>query len=374
MKILYLTTSIEETNYDYFLGKSFPVGNPSNQNFHSKMIRALALAGAEVTVLSLVPFSTQGKKIVDHGNYHYIEHPDHLLDKVFLEKSLFLRAKELGPYDSVIFDSLNRHLGKVALRFHSTSEIVALLTDKQKNLTNAKKGYVKEILGNVSKADASIALSEGLLETFSMVNKPHWVTEGIIEERGDAPIDFLDGSYLYFGGALLPRYGIYDLIKAYEKTKPDYDLVIAGHGASLEPFNNPRIKFVGQVSKQTNYALQAHAAALINPRPYDLHLDAESVPSKMLEYLASGKPVISTLHSKLKELFPEEVNWVDGTLLDFFTTHLDENRKLVGLKENHSQQKLEELYGLKTQGQRIYSFLQDLSSLSKESITLENSK
>jgi glycosyltransferase involved in cell wall biosynthesis len=172
----------------------------------------------------------------------------------------------------------------------------------------------------------------------------------------------------------LPRYGIYDLIKAYEKTKPDYDLVIAGHGASLEPLNNPRIKFVGQVSKQTNYALQAHAAALINPRPYDLHLDAESVPSKMLEYLASGKPVISTLHSKLKELFPEEVNWVDGTLLDFFITHLDENRKLIGLKENHSQQKLEELYGLKTQGQRIYSFLQDLSSLSKESITLENSK
>ena len=56
MKIIYVTTSLEENDYVEF-NKQWKVSlNPSNQNFHNKMIRALSINN-EIDVISIRPFS-----------------------------------------------------------------------------------------------------------------------------------------------------------------------------------------------------------------------------------------------------------------------------------------------------------------------------
>jgi glycosyltransferase involved in cell wall biosynthesis len=163
-------------------------------------------------------------------------------------------------------------------------------------------------------------LSDGLLKALALENKPHLVFPGIVEQASKGKPLFSKNGYFYFGGALLARYGILSLLEAYLAAKPDYDLIIAGHETSSDEFKHllrqsPRIRYLGQVTKEENAILEANAALLINPRPYDEKLDQESVPSKLLEYLASGSPILSTRHSALQKEFPADINWLQDSSL-----------------------------------------------------------
>ena len=45
MKILYLTTALLDEDYNALLNKGYAMSNPSNQNFHSRLIDALKAQG-----------------------------------------------------------------------------------------------------------------------------------------------------------------------------------------------------------------------------------------------------------------------------------------------------------------------------------------
>ena len=62
MKIIYFTTAIQRDDYRDFT-KLWTISlNPSNQNFHNKMIRSLAINN-EVHVISIRPFSRKNCKV-----------------------------------------------------------------------------------------------------------------------------------------------------------------------------------------------------------------------------------------------------------------------------------------------------------------------
>ncbi len=382
MKILYLTTALRDEDYNALLHLGVKVTNPSNQNFHTKMIKAIASVD-EVTVVSLIRFPTNQILLFDSGNYHYVPYPDDYFERIFLrEKAVTKTAMALkAPFDVVVYDPLNRSIARAipALAKRMRVPSMAILTDNPKNLSRSPFLYRKSVFSSVRKATAVLALSDGLLAAFHVQNKMHFITPGLVEESLVSSCPLPQGSYLYFAGALAPRYGINDLLRAYQATHPDYDLVIAGHSQHFKvPKEEPRIRFLGQVTKNENEAYESAAALCINPRPYDEKLDRESVPSKVLEYLASGRPVLSTFHTQLHELFPDDVNWLpasqEETLTEFFRAHLDAKKHFVGLQPNHAHARLFAQFGLAAQGERIHRFLVAVSSASKPSITLEKSK
>ncbi len=76
-----------------------------------------------------------------------------------------------------------------------------------------------------------------------------------------------------------------------------------------------------------------------------------------MEYLTYGKVIISTLSTPIKNAFPKDINWYEGDLKEFLKANVDANGGLSGLKENHAQKRIEELYGLKKSAKDLQRFL-----------------
>jgi glycosyltransferase involved in cell wall biosynthesis len=375
MKILYLTTALLDEDYNALLNKGYAMSNPSNQNFHSRLIDALKAQGP-IEVISLVPYLFSDITLLDSGVFTYINSHGKFLDKISgRNRSLRSVAEQkiAQGADVILYDSLNVHLGQAAVSLGSKHHlpVIAIVTDNPENLAKAPRFYVSSVKKNLDSSSAVLALSDGLLKALALENKPHLVFPGIVEQASKGKSLFPKNSYFYFGGALLARYGILSLLEAYLATKPNYDLIIAGHETSSDEFKHllrqsPRIRYLGQVTKEENAILEANAALVINPRPYDEKLDQESVPSKLLEYLASGSPILSSRHSALQKEFPTDINWLSDSslqgLTSWFKGHLDEKKRLKDVLPNHGAEKVLSLYGQTIIGKTIYDFLNSLNA------------
>jgi len=104
--------------------------------------------------------------------------------------------------------------------------------------------------------------------------------------------------YFLYSGTLDRRYGIRTLVEAYLKSNvTDYDLYICGDGDEKKyvekmSFLNPKIKYLGQIDRNSVLRLQKNAFLLINPRQNTAEYTKFSFPSKVIEYMSSGTPVL----------------------------------------------------------------------------------
>jgi glycosyltransferase involved in cell wall biosynthesis len=111
--------------------------------------------------------------------------------------------------------------------------------------------------------------------------------------------DTHDVKIVFYSGVLNQYGGVELLLDAFAAIRnPDVRLWICGKG------NNPklndalkrddRIVFYGCVDEQTLQRLSRQAWVMVNPRPNSVVDSRHNFPSKILEYLSYGKPVIST--------------------------------------------------------------------------------
>lgn len=104
---------------------------------------------------------------------------------------------------------------------------------------------------------------------------------------------------LMYMGALTPHGGVTQLAKAFQLIQDqNVELLICGRGENPEIERlaevDKRIKIMGFVSESELNTLACKAIAFVNPRPSDFEPNKLNYPSKLLHYLAFGKPVIST--------------------------------------------------------------------------------
>jgi glycosyltransferase involved in cell wall biosynthesis len=108
----------------------------------------------------------------------------------------------------------------------------------------------------------------------------------------------LQKTILYTGG-LNQKYGITTLVDAFMQIEdPEYRLILCGSGDAVPYINNAqrkdsRIEYKGLVRHDETLSLQMKATVLVNPRQNTEEFTKYSFPSKNLEYLASGTPVIA---------------------------------------------------------------------------------
>lgn len=103
---------------------------------------------------------------------------------------------------------------------------------------------------------------------------------------------------LLYTGSLGIHTSINDLVDAFMKTlNPHYKLVICGGGdceSHIKECANKdkRIEFRGIVPRHIVLDLQRSATAVINPRKPSIPITRYSFPSKTMEYMSSGTPLI----------------------------------------------------------------------------------
>lgn len=105
---------------------------------------------------------------------------------------------------------------------------------------------------------------------------------------------------IMYAGTLHEKFGIKKLVDAFKKnTLKESELWIFGEGDSLEYIQQEakldlRIKYKGTRTKDEILKLEKQVTLLINPRPSLEEFTKYSFPSKTLEYMGSGTPLLTT--------------------------------------------------------------------------------
>lgn len=327
MRIIYFTSSMIPDDFNKLVLSSRIAPNPSNQNFHRKLIRALALYN-DVEVISNRPSATQTNpnnkfknEIKADGliNYNYIGFINSRIFKPITfgaNTATNLHRLFRKKQDTVILvDSLNYSLVHAAQAQGLLRKIpvIGVFTDNPQNLSSVNKRYLRRITKTFPNYDMYLTLTDGLNDMANINKKPSYIFPGLVEAPKFISSES-DGNTFFFGGAIYRRYGIESLIEAFSSLPGDYNLLIAGQGPDINmvrkaSLRDPRIIYLGVLSSQKTLRYEKTAIANVNPRPYDQQLDKYSVPSKLLEYMVSGNPTISTINDTLTKVFPTEVIW-----------------------------------------------------------------
>ena len=115
---------------------------------------------------------------------------------------------------------------------------------------------------------------------------------------------------ILYTGQLVESYGVKLLLGAIANLPNDYEVWIAGAGelrgeVERAAVKDSRLKYLGLLSPNQVGLAYARATLLINPRLLDSEFVRFSFPSKLLEYLTSGVPVLSSrLPSMEDDLIP----------------------------------------------------------------------
>ena len=162
-----------------------------------------------------------------------------------------------------------------------------------------------------------VVLTKGMIDRIGADPEKSIVIEGVSTEEFegyDFDVDLRKSrnrSFLYTG-TLARRYGILGLIEAFRGIEnPDVELWICGDGDGRDivvsaAAEDTRIKYFGQIARRQVMSLQRRSTILINPRTPEGEYTKYSFPSKIIEYMAAGRPVI--MH-RLDGIPPEYYNY-----------------------------------------------------------------
>ena len=143
--------------------------------------------------------------------------------------------------------------------------------------------------------DGFVLLTKYMTERLPIGDKPTIVIEGLVSPIA-LPAPTAPENAVLYAGTLNRELGVGVLLEAFEAT-PDVQLWLCGRGdmqAEVEAAAKrcANIRYFGFVPQERSLELQANAAALINPRTGEGLFTRYSFPSKTLEYMRSGKPVL----------------------------------------------------------------------------------
>lgn len=193
-----------------------------------------------------------------------------------------------------------------------------------------RKKYVmyqsKKILQALKKAKKYVFLTE-LMKNPLGVKDNYIVVEGIYSNLDTSNNQIVDDKkhdkkIILYTGVLNREYGILTLLDAFEKIKHnDVELWICGGIGEVDEVNrrselDSRIKFFGNVPRAKAIEYQKTADLLVNPRPNEGEFVKYSFPSKTMEYMASGKPVIMHKLAGIPNEYDEYLNYFEDNTPD----------------------------------------------------------
>ena len=154
----------------------------------------------------------------------------------------------------------------------------------------------------ISKFDAYIFLTQQMNEVINTKNRPYIIMEGLVDseitpDNTNNPTN--EVSFFYAGG-LHKRYGLGMLVDAFHKLPYDNcRLVLYGSGPYVDELKeicskDPRIEYRGLAPNEEVVEGEKKATILVNPRPTNEEFTQYSFPSKNMEYMASGRPLLTT--------------------------------------------------------------------------------
>ena len=246
-------------------------------------------------------------------------------------------------------------------------------------ITNAGKSKLYRILKTIDwkimvhlckRIDSFILLTEAMKDKLNITTQPYMISEGICEVDDKKYDDPIENNTICYTGTLDREFGVLDLIRNFLAVAHDeWVLKIAGGGnakSEIEKISreNPRIIYCGILTNLETKKLQRTSKILINPRSSDEEFTKYSFPSKTMEYLKSGRPVIMHKLPGIPSEYDDYLLYFDNTsddavqkgLIDVMSKTTKELNE-IGAK---GKKFVETEKNSRVQGKRISEFLRKL--------------
>ena len=340
MTIIYLSSVCSQSRFDRLVERGRIVSQFQNQKFHHLLLTGLVETGNHnIQVISFCPqmrtsqvFYHQEQE--EENGVHYI-YPGYI-DRSFINPvSRFFTTlkciKKIMVKDGVIVCNIMNFeecLAALLYRFfHKQTKICAIVADvpgltSGANNVSSSKWKIKlsrmalSLLVKANKRyDGYLFLTEAMNDVVNKKHKPYAVVEGLTDLKmknvhNDIALKYEIPTILYAGG-LHREYGIEWLVNAFQKVdNPNVELHIYGYGNFEKELIertkvDKRIKFLGIKSNNEIVEEQMKVHLLVNPRPTDAEFVKYSFPSKVMECMVSGTPLLTTcLPGMPKEYYP----------------------------------------------------------------------
>lgn len=188
-----------------------------------------------------------------------------------------------------------------------------------------RKRQNKMIYKYLNRVDRFVVLTKQMCEPLNVGNRPWICIEGICNADNELNTAFSaenEVKAILYSGTLHYKYGIKNLLDAFEEIKNEKtELWICGSGEAeteikkLSAKDN-RIKFFGFCTQAEVANLRFKASVLVNPRTNEGEYTKYSFPSKTMEYMASGKPVVMYKLDGIPDEYDEYLNYVNTDVDD----------------------------------------------------------
>lgn len=152
---------------------------------------------------------------------------------------------------------------------------------------------------------------------FKFGQRPYSVVEGFVDVN-TAGVQGQGGGKrkaVMYAGSLFKKFGIGNLVQAFLLIPGDYELWLFGSGDMEAEIRSaagkdPRIKLRGHVPNKEVIEHERRAAILVNPRFTANEFTKYSFPSKLLEYMASGTPVLTTRLASIPDDYEDKLYFI----------------------------------------------------------------
>jgi glycosyltransferase involved in cell wall biosynthesis len=170
-----------------------------------------------------------------------------------------------------------------------------------------------EILLN--SVDSFMLLTAQMKDQLPIGERKSIVVEGLVDQnkldciRANNCLNNEDLKYIVYTGKMNIKFGIIELIDAFGLlSNSKYRLILCGQGDAFDyakraAANDDRISCLGQVPVDVAEGWMNKASVLVNPRPNNEEYTKYSFPSKNIEYLLMGKPVVAYMLDGMPSIY-----------------------------------------------------------------------
>ena len=340
MKVLYLSCYPEKVFLDFLRNGVAP--SQAAQKFNKLFVKGLCLNGYDVDVV-LVSGSDIEDGIVEEYAGKTINYKVHNLSGKLLQrvkaKTQFIKQiiKEYSKENKngiVVVDALASGATEISVQAKKYGlSVISIITDFYSDTLGKGSLYTRirqEIRNRIfyrqfSYSDLYVILAPAMAERLPS-HAPCFLTNGICDSEMREPEEYeSEGKVCMYTGEIRKMYGIHNLVEAFLKVNDsEAQLHLYGHGMDNYPElktiieENPCIKYFGTVPNSQIIEVQKKASFLINPRLVTGFGDyvKYSFPSKNVEYLMSGKPLIATKLPSMVEKYEDYVYFFEDDTVE----------------------------------------------------------
>lgn len=335
MRIQYVSNVMHNEDFLALFPDRSKMPGQQIQKFHRLILEGLTANGCMVDTISAAPITPGnyprkmypgGVRCCGNIRYGYIRTLNVPVVKNLCQMAGgFFRVLFGGKKDTaVVCDVLHMtvSLGAAIAARIMGKPCVGVVTDLPELMVTegAGKSYSRLVYGIIKLCTHYVLLTEQMNDVVNPNGKPYVIIEGLCDgkmahverSKKEAPL-----RKCLYAGLLDARYGVKNMVEAFLLADiPDASLEVYGNGpyaSELEAVAAAadNVVFHGTVSVDTVVQAELEATLLVNPRPTHEEFTKYSFPSKNMEYMASGTPVLTTNLAGMPEEYHQHVYLFD---------------------------------------------------------------